>query len=57
MNNTVRKSVDIPQDLLKKLQIRAVLEGVSIKSYLESLIIEAAKNNVSSEKNVNKFNK
>ncbi len=39
----IRKSVDIPPKELRKLQMKAVLKGLSIKAYLEEIIIEHAK--------------
>lgn len=42
MNKKVRKSIDIPEKELKKLQILAVMAGVSIKIFLEKIIMQAA---------------
>jgi len=46
----VRKSVDIDKNLLKTLQFAAIEKGVSIKTYLES-IIEAESKSLKKSKN------
>lgn len=45
MSELKRKSVDIPEKELKNLQIQAIFKGVSLKVFLESIIINAAKDN------------
>jgi len=43
-----RKNIDIPIDIFRNLSIRAVSEGLSLKSYIENLLVMEA-NAVSDE--------
>lgn len=36
----IRKNVDIPKSLLKKLQIAAIYDNRRVKNYLEKVIID-----------------
>lgn len=40
---TIRKSIDLPKDVVKTLAHQAVEEGVPLKQHLERLIVAAAK--------------
>ena len=57
MSNKIRKSIDIPEKELKKLQIQAVFKGVSLKVFLESIIIDSVVKHKSIEVIANEYNK
>lgn len=38
-----RKSVDLPEDVMKVLSIQAIIEGMPAKIFMEKILIEAAK--------------
>lgn len=40
---TTRKLIDLPQKTLKALQLRANTEGVSLKKYMEIVLIKTSK--------------
>lgn len=45
MNTVVkRKNIDLPETVLKKLSLMAVAQGMSLKAYIEALLISKADN-------------
>lgn len=46
---TTRKLIDLPQKTLKALQLRANTEGVSLKKYMEQVLIRESKEELTDE--------
>lgn len=49
MEATTRKLIDLPERAIKGLQLRATTDGVSLKQYMENILIEKSEEKLTDE--------
>lgn len=49
MRATTRKLIDLPDNTIKALQLRATTEGVSLKKYMEDILIKKSEEHLTDE--------